>query len=228
MCGGWSKGGKKGKRSVARGRLHHENPPKSDACVVITAFYYGWGSLRRCHFETLLGIGPDIQPRVVISTKATPATPTARRRGSAASSVIPDKANEKNKPAFFARVLDKAAGASSRARTAQALKRVALRSEKTPKLQINRLLRSRLRLTKFVHTASDAKIVGDVDLGSVTYSNRRSAPYSADLKRDASSTTQRYRSRTISSVLFPTPIRAQTHLLLDSNLDPRQRRSSEK
>jgi hypothetical protein len=58
------------------------------------------------HFETLLAIGPDIKPRAVIcdkgyASKANRAT--ARARGIAP--VIPHKANEKNKPAFFARTL---------------------------------------------------------------------------------------------------------------------------
>ncbi len=61
------------------------------------------------HFETLLEIGPDIQPRAVICDKgyASKANRDAARARSIAP-VIPHKANEKNKPAFFARTLYKA------------------------------------------------------------------------------------------------------------------------
>ena len=85
------------------------------------------------HFETLLEIGPDIQPRAVICGKGYASKANrdaARARGIAP--VIPHKANEKNKPAFFARTLYKA-----RARIEQGVgrlkqfKRVALRCEKT-------------------------------------------------------------------------------------------------
>ncbi|QGN00058.1 transposase [Methylocystis parvus] len=60
-------------------------------------------------FETLLDIGPDIRPRAIICDKGYASKANreaARRRGIAP--VIPHKANEKNRPAFFARTLYKA------------------------------------------------------------------------------------------------------------------------
>ena len=85
------------------------------------------------HVETLLDIGPDLQPRAIICDKGYASLDNremARRCGIAP--VIPHKANEKNKPVFFARALYKA-----RARIEQGIgrlkrfKRVALRCEKT-------------------------------------------------------------------------------------------------
>ena len=85
------------------------------------------------HFETLLDIGPDIQPRAVICDKgySSKANPDAARKRRIAP-VIPHKANERDKPAFFARTLYKA-----RVRIEHGVgrlkrfKRVALRCEKT-------------------------------------------------------------------------------------------------
>jgi Transposase DDE domain len=60
-------------------------------------------------FETLLDIGPDIQPRAAICDKGYASKANrdaARARGIAP--VIPHKANENNRPAFFARTLYKA------------------------------------------------------------------------------------------------------------------------
>jgi transposase len=85
------------------------------------------------HFETLLDIGPDVKPRAVICDKGYASKANcdvARARG--AAPVIPHKANEKNKPSFFAKTLYKA-----RSRIEQGFgrlkrfKRVALRCEKT-------------------------------------------------------------------------------------------------
>ena len=143
-------------RALAR-RLHHENPRKI-------------GRLRRHHrlrpdrrrasdgrhFETLLGIGPDIQPRAVICDKGYASRANrdaARARGIAP--VIPHKANEKNKPTLFARTLYKA-----RARIEQGVgrlkrfKRVALRCEKTERnFRSIVSFAAGLCLIKFVHTA---------------------------------------------------------------------------
>jgi hypothetical protein len=61
------------------------------------------------YFETLLDLGPDIQPRAAVCDKGYVSKAnraTARARGTVP--VIPHKANEKNKPAFFARTLYKA------------------------------------------------------------------------------------------------------------------------
>jgi len=80
-------------------------------------------------------------------------SPTARARGIAL--VIPHKANEKDKPAFFARTLCKA-----RARIEQGVgrvkrfKRVALRCEKTARnFRSIVAFTAGLCLIKFVHTA---------------------------------------------------------------------------
>ena len=57
----------------------------------------------------MLDIGPDITPRAAICDKGYPSKANrdaARRRGIAP--VIPHKANEKHKPAFFAKTLYKA------------------------------------------------------------------------------------------------------------------------
>ncbi len=108
------------------------------------------------HFETLLELGPDITPRAAIadkgySSKANRAA--ARVRGIAP--VIPHKANEKNKPAFFAKTLYKA-----RARIEHGFgrlkrfKRVALRCEKTARnFRSIVSFAAGLCLIKFVHTA---------------------------------------------------------------------------
>jgi transposase len=107
-------------------------------------------------FETLLDIGPDIQPRAVICDKGYASKvnrDAARARGIAP--VIPHKANEKNKPTLFARTLYKA-----RARIEQGVgrlkrfKRVALRCEKTERnFRSIVSFAAGLCLIKFVHTA---------------------------------------------------------------------------
>jgi transposase len=85
------------------------------------------------HFPVLLDLGPDIKPRAAVgdkgySSKANRAA--ARQRG--AIPVIPAKANEKEQPVFFARLIYK-----GRARIEIAVgklkrfKRIALRCEKT-------------------------------------------------------------------------------------------------
>jgi transposase len=85
------------------------------------------------HFPILLGLGPDIDPRAAVGDKGYASKANreaARQRGIAP--VIPHKANEKNKPAFFAKALYR-----GRARIEQAVgrlkrfKRIALRCEKT-------------------------------------------------------------------------------------------------
>ena len=108
------------------------------------------------HFETLLDIGPDIQPRAAICDKGYASKANreaARARGIAP--VIPHKANERDKKAFFARTLYKA-----RARIEQGVgrlkrfKRVALRCEKTARnFRSIVSFAAGLCLIKFVHTA---------------------------------------------------------------------------
>ena len=129
---------KRGQEGQALGRSHGgfttKIHAKSDASGDIIAFDLTDGEASDArHFETLLDIGPDIQPRAAICDKGYASKAnrqTARARGIAP--VIPHKANEKDKPAFFARTLYKA-----RARIEQGVgrlkrfKRVALRCEKT-------------------------------------------------------------------------------------------------
>ena len=133
--GGWSKGGQEGQAlGRSRGGFTTKIHAKSDASGDIIAFdLTGGEAFDGRHFETLLDIGPDIQPRAVICDKGYASKANrdaARARGIAP--VIPHKANEKDKPAFFARTLYKA-----RARIEQGVgrlkrfKRVALRCEKT-------------------------------------------------------------------------------------------------
>jgi transposase len=108
------------------------------------------------HFETLLDIGPHIQPRAVICDKGYASKAnrdTARKRRIAP--VIPHKAHESDKPAFFPRTLYKA-----RARIEQGVgrlkrfKRVALRCEKTARnFRSIVSFPAGLCLIKFVHTA---------------------------------------------------------------------------
>ena len=131
----------------SRGGFTTKIHAKSDASGDIIAFdLTGGKAFDGRHFEILLDIGPDIQPRAVICDKGYASKANrdaARARGVAP--VIPHKANEKNKPAFFARTLYKA-----RARIEQGVgrlkrfKRVALRCEKTERnFKINRQLRCR-------------------------------------------------------------------------------------
>ena len=140
-----------GARSLARW-LHHENSCK----IGRLRGHLGGEASDGRHFETLLDIGPDIQPRAVICDKGYASRANrdaARARGIAP--VIPHKANEKNKPAFFARILYKA-----RARIEQGVgrlkrfKRVALRCEKTERnFRSIVSFAAGLCLIKFVHTA---------------------------------------------------------------------------
>ena len=145
--GGRSKRGQEGQAlGRSRGGFTTKIHAKSDASGDIIAFdLTGGEAFDRRRFETLLDIGPDIRPRAVICDKGYASNANrdaARARGVAP--VIPHKANEKNKPAFFARTLYKA-----RARIEQGggrrFKRVALRCEKT-----ERNFRS---IVSFVHTA---------------------------------------------------------------------------
>ena len=148
--------GRPGARPLAR-RLHHEDPRKIGRLRRHHRLRPDRRrSLRRRHFDILLDIGPDIQPRAVICDKGYASKANrdaARARGIAP--VIPHKSNEKNKPAFFARTLYKA-----RSRIEQGVgrlkrfKRVALRCEKT-KRNFRSIVSfaAGLCLIKFVHTA---------------------------------------------------------------------------
>jgi transposase len=108
------------------------------------------------HFPILLGLGPDVDPRAAIGDKGYASRANrqaARDRGIIA--VIPYKANEKGKPAFFAKALYR-----DRARIEQAVgklkrfKRIALRCEKTKRNFASFVaLAAGFVLVKSVHTA---------------------------------------------------------------------------
>ncbi|GAB1583828.1 IS5 family transposase [Phyllobacterium phragmitis] len=108
------------------------------------------------HFPILLGLGPDVDPRAAIGDKGYASKANrkaARDRGIVP--IIPHKANEKDKPAFFAKTLYK-----GRARIEQAVgklkrfKRVALRCEKTKRNFASFVaLTASFILLKSVHTA---------------------------------------------------------------------------
>ena len=82
------------------------------------------------NFETLLDIGPDLNPRAALGDKGYSNRDAARQRGICPA--IPYRSNTKDVPAFFPKTLYKA-----RARVEQAVgklkrfKRIALRCEKT-------------------------------------------------------------------------------------------------
>lgn len=136
--------------------FHHENPREVGRIGRHHRFRPDRGRPDAPHFETLLDIGPDIQPRAAICDKGYASKANrkaARARGIAA--VIPHKANENNQPKFFAMTLYKA-----RARIEQGMgrikrfKRVALRCEKTARnFRSIVSFAAGLCLTKFVHTA---------------------------------------------------------------------------
>ena len=108
------------------------------------------------HFPILLGLGLDIDPRAAVGDKGYSSKANrqaARKRG--AIPVIPHKANEKNQPAVFGKLLYKA-----RSRIEQAVgnlkrfKRVALRCEKTKRNFASFVaLAAGFILIKSVHTA---------------------------------------------------------------------------
>jgi transposase len=141
----------------SRGGFTTKIHAKSDASGDIIAFDLTGGEASDGrHFETLLDIGPDIQPRAVICDKgyASKANRDAAKKRRIAP-VIPHKANESDKPAFFARTLYKA-----RARIEHGVGRlkrfkpVALRCEKTARnFRSIVSFAAGLCLIKFVHTA---------------------------------------------------------------------------
>ena len=108
------------------------------------------------HFPILLGLGPEVEPRAAIGDKGYASKANRRAaRDRGIIPVIPHKANEKDKPAFFARTLYK-----GRARIEQAVgkikrfKRVALRCEKTRRNFASFVaLSAGFILIKSVHTA---------------------------------------------------------------------------
>ena len=85
------------------------------------------------NFETLLDIGPDLNPRAALGDKGYDSKSNrdaARQRGICPA--IPYRSNTKNMPAFFPKTLYKARHASNkRSASSNASKRIALRCEKT-------------------------------------------------------------------------------------------------
>ena len=156
--GRWSKGGQEGQAlGRSRGGFTTKIHAKSDASGDIIAFDLTGGEASDArYFDILLDIGPDIQPRAVICDKGYASKANreaARARGIAP--VIPHKANERDKPAFFASTLYKA-----RSRIEQGVgrlkrfKRVALRCQKTARnFRSIVSFAAGLCLIKFVHTA---------------------------------------------------------------------------
>ena len=150
------RGARKASARALAWRLHHEDPRQIGRFRDIIAFdLTGGEAFDGRHFETLLDIGPDIQPRAVICDKgyASKANRDAARKRRIAP-VIPHKANESDKPTFFARTLYKA-----RARIEHGVgrlkrfKRVALRCEKTARnFRSIVSFAAGLCLIKFVHT----------------------------------------------------------------------------
>jgi transposase len=141
----------------SRGGFTTKIHAKSDASGDIIAFdLIGGEAPDARHFDVLIDIGPDIRPRAVICDKGYASKANreaARKRGGAP--VIPRKANERDKPTFFARTLYKA-----RPRIEQDVgrlkrfKRVALRCEKTERnFRSIVSFAAALCLIKFVHTA---------------------------------------------------------------------------
>ncbi len=141
----------------SRGGFTTKIHAKSDASGDIIAFDLTGGEASDArHFDVLIDIGPDIRPRAVICDKGYASKANreaARKRGIAP--VIPYKANERDKPTFFACTLYKA-----RARIEQGVgrlkrfKRVALRCEKTEQnFRSIVSFAAGLCLIKFVHTA---------------------------------------------------------------------------
>ena len=131
-----AKGGKKGKRSGrSRGGFATKIHAKSDASGDIIAFDLTGGEASDGrHFETLLDIGPDIQPpRRHLATKATPATPIGTPRERAASlpsfPIRPTKGtNRPSSPGPSTRPAHRIEQGVGRLKR---FKRVALRCEKT-------------------------------------------------------------------------------------------------
>jgi transposase len=156
--GRWSKRGQERQAlGRSRGGFTTKIHAKSDASGDIIAFDLTGGEASDArHFDILLDIGPDIRPRAVICDKGYASKANreaARARGIAP--VIPHKANERDKPAFFASTLYKA-----RSRIEQGVgrlkrfKRVALRCEKTARnFRSIVSFAAGLCLIKFVHTA---------------------------------------------------------------------------
>lgn len=108
------------------------------------------------YFETLIDLGPDVQPRAVVADKGYDSAANRQiARDHDALPVIPHRRNARNQPSFFAKALYR-----GRARIEQAVgklkrfKRIALRCEKTARNFGSFLaLAAGFILIKSVHTA---------------------------------------------------------------------------
>ena len=133
----------------SRGGFTTKIHAKSDASGGIIAFDLTGGEASDArHFETLLDMGPDVKPRVALGDKgySSKANRTAARKRGIAP-VIPHKANERDKPAFFPKTLYKARARIEQDRTAQTLQthRPALRENQT-QFHLGRKFRGRAML----------------------------------------------------------------------------------
>ena len=146
--GGWSKGGQEGQAlGRSRGGFSTKIHAKSDASGDIIAFdLTGGEAFDGRHFETLLDIGPDIQPRAVISRQRLRQQGQPGRRESARHRSGHPAQDERKQQASLLRPHPLQGPRPHRAgrRTAQALQagRAPMRNDRT-KLQINRQLRRR-------------------------------------------------------------------------------------
>ena len=153
-----SKGGQEGQAlGRSRGGFTTKIHAKSDASGDIIAFDLTGGEASDArHFDVLIDIGPDIRPRAVICDKGYASQANrqaARKRGIAP--VIPHKANERDKPAFFASTLYKARSRIEHGvGRLKRFKRIALRCQKTARNFTSIVaFAAGLCLIKFVHTA---------------------------------------------------------------------------
>jgi transposase len=156
--GGWGKGGQEGQAlGRSRGGFSTKVHLKTDFDGHPIAFDLTGGEKADApHFPILLGLGPDIDPRAAVADKGYAGKANrqaARKRG--IIPVIPAKANEKDKPVVFAKLLYR-----GRARIEQAVgrlkrfKRIALRCEKTKHNFASFVaLAAAFILLKSVHTA---------------------------------------------------------------------------
>jgi transposase len=150
--GGWSKGGQEGQAlGRSRGGFTTKIHAKSDASGDIIAFdLTGGEAFDGRHFETLLGIGPDIQPRVVMRQRLRQQRQPRGGEGARHCSRDPPQSQRKEHAGLLCTgPLQGPRPHRAGRRTAQALQagRATLPKDR-PKLQINRLLRRRPMLNQ--------------------------------------------------------------------------------
>ena len=156
--GGRSKGGQEGQAlGRSRGGFTTKIHAKSDASGDIIAFDLTGGEASdRRHFETLLDIGPDIQPRAVIARQRLRQQGQSGRSESARRRAGHPAQGQRKRQAGLLRAHPLQGKGSHRAgrRTAQAVQAVALRCEKTARnFRSIVAFAAGLCLIKFVHTA---------------------------------------------------------------------------